>query len=77
LPPHPTAQAFASDAVVNWLLPQRTRRVARRQLMSTLELRTYVLPGRARVSRAQRALEEHHPAEPHHYIRWVGVRPGL
>ena len=30
-----------------------------------------------RVSRAQRALEEHHPTEPHYYIRWIGVRPGL
>jgi ribosomal protein S18 acetylase RimI-like enzyme len=38
------AQAFASDAVVNWILPQRTRRVARRELMFTLELQTYVLP---------------------------------
>lgn len=118
------AQAFASDAVVSWLLPQRTRRVARRELMFTLELRTYVLPqdglvftaddGRGRLaggclalppdrwqmpravdgrtavrwlralgtrlpraSRVQRAMEEHHPTEPHYYIRWVGVRPGL
>jgi RimJ/RimL family protein N-acetyltransferase len=22
-------------------------------------------------------MEEHHPAEAHYYIRWVGVRPGL
>jgi ribosomal protein S18 acetylase RimI-like enzyme len=118
------AQAFASDVVMNWLLPQRTRRVARRELMFALELQTYVLPqdglvfiagdgrgglaggclalppdrwqmpkavdGRTavrwlralgmqlpRVSRVQRAMEEHHPAEPHYYIRWVGVRPGL
>jgi RimJ/RimL family protein N-acetyltransferase len=118
------AQAFASDPVMNWLLPQRTRRVARRELMFKLELRTYVLPqdglvltaddgrgglaggclalppdrwqmpravdGRTavqwlralgrqlpRVSRVQRAMEEEHPAEPHYYIRWVGVRPGL
>lgn len=118
------AQAFAGDAVVNWLLPQRTRQVARRELMFTLELQTYVLPqdglvftaddgrgglaggclalppdrwqmptavdGRTavrwlralgmrlpRASRVQRAMEEHHPAEPHYYIRWIGVRPGL
>lgn len=118
------AQAFASDAVVNWLLPQRTRQAARRELMFTLELQTYVLPqdglvftadndhggliggclalppdrwqmpkavdGRTamrwlqalgtrlpRASRAERALEEHHLTEPHYYIRWIGVRPGL
>jgi RimJ/RimL family protein N-acetyltransferase len=118
------AQAFASDVVMNWLLPQRTRRVARRALMFALELQTYVLPqdglvltadggrdglvggclalppdrwqmpravdGRTavrwlralgmqlpRVSRVQRALEEHHPTEPHYYLRWVGVRSGL
>ena len=118
------AQAFASDPVMNWLLPQRTRRTARRELMFTLELEAYVLPqgglvltaddgrgglaggclalpphrwrmpkamdGRtaarwlralgtrlSRASRAQRAMEEHHPAEPHYYIRWVGVRPAL
>jgi ribosomal protein S18 acetylase RimI-like enzyme len=118
------AQAFASDAVVNWLLPQRTQRISRRELMFTLELQTYVLPqdgvvftaddgrgglaggclalppgrwqmpravdGRTalqwlralgtllpRVSRVQRAMEDHHPTEPHYYIRWVGVRPWL
>jgi GNAT superfamily N-acetyltransferase len=118
------AQAFTSDAVMNWLLPQRTRRIARRELMFTLELQTYALPrdglvctaddghgglaggcialppdqwrlpmtvdGRTavrwlralgtqlpRVARVQRAMEAHHPAEPHYYIRWVGVRPGL
>lgn len=38
------AQAFARDAVMNWLLPQRTRRVVRRELMFALELQTYVLP---------------------------------
>ena len=38
------AQALASDAVVNWILPQRTWRVARRELMFMLELQTYVLP---------------------------------
>ncbi len=38
------ARAFADDAVMNWLLPQRTRRVARRELMFRLELQTYVLP---------------------------------
>ena len=38
------AQAFADEAVVNWLMPQRTRRVARRELMFMLELQTYVLP---------------------------------
>jgi ribosomal protein S18 acetylase RimI-like enzyme len=43
------AQAFASEALMNWLLPQRTRR----------------------------AMYEHHPTEPHYYIRCVGVRPGL
>jgi ribosomal protein S18 acetylase RimI-like enzyme len=118
------AQAFAGDAVMNWLLPQRTRRVGRRELMFTLELQTYVLPqdglvftaddgrgglaggclalppdrwqaptavdGRTavrwlrtlgmrlpRAGRVQRAMEEHHPTEPHYYIRWIGVRPGL
>jgi GNAT superfamily N-acetyltransferase len=118
------ARAFASDPVMSWLLPQRTRRVSRRELMFTLELLTYVLPqdglvftadngrgglaggclalppdrwqfpraadGRTavrwlraagtrlpRVSRAQRAMEERHLTEPHYYIRWVGVEPGL
>src|SRR5690349_21017521 len=27
--------------------------------------------------RLQRTIREHHPTEPHYYIRWVGVRPGL
>jgi RimJ/RimL family protein N-acetyltransferase len=118
------AQAFTTDPIVNWLLPQRARRVARRELMFTLELQTYVLPqdglvftaddgagalaggclalppdqwqmpravdGRTavrwlraygrnlrRASRLQRGMEEHHPAEPAYYIRWIGVRPGL
>ena len=118
------AQAFASEALMNWLLPQRTRRIARRELMFTLELQTYVLPqdglvftaddgrgglvggcaalppdrwqapqavdGRTavrwlrtlgrqlpRAIRVQRAMQEHHPTEPHYYIRCVGVRPGL
>lgn len=117
------AQAFVADAVMNWLLPQRTRRVARRELWFRLELQTYVLPqdglvftaddgnglvggclvlppdrwrmptavdGRTavrwlrafgvqlpRASRIQRALQEHHPIEPHYYIRAVGIRPGL
>ncbi len=38
------AQAFASEPLMNWLLPQRTRRIARRELMFALELQTYVLP---------------------------------
>jgi ribosomal protein S18 acetylase RimI-like enzyme len=119
------AQAFATDPVMDWLLPQRTRRAARRELMFTLELQTYVLPqqglvftaddGRSgplvggclvlppgrwhmpaaadgrtalrwlrafgmqlpRAIRTQRTLQEHHPAEPHYYIRSVGVRPEL
>lgn len=118
------AQAFVSDPVVEFLLPQRTRQAARRELMFTLEMQTYVLPqgglmftaddgagglaggclalppdgwrmprtadGRTavrwllalgmqfpRVTRVQWAMEEHHPAEPHYYIRWIGVRPGL
>lgn len=118
------AQAFANDPVMNWLMPQRSRRRARRELMFTLELQTYVLPqqglmftaddpggglaggclvlppgrwrmpetvnGRTamrwlqtfgtqlpRASRTQRTLEEHHPAEPHYYIRSIGVRPAL
>jgi RimJ/RimL family protein N-acetyltransferase len=118
------AQAFVSDPVMNWLLPQPTRRVARRELMFTLELQTYVLPqgglvstaddgrgglaggcialppdrwqmpravdGRTavrwlralgmrfqRVIRVQWAMEEDHPAEPHYYVRWIGVRPEL
>ncbi|NUR61520.1 MAG: GNAT family N-acetyltransferase [Catenulispora sp.] len=134
------AQVFASDTVVSWLLPQRTRRTARRKQMFRLELQTYVLPqdglvftadaghdgladaghdgladaghdglagacvalppdqwqmpkamdGRTaarwlwalgtrlpRSIRAQRAAEEHHPTEPHYYIRWIGVRSGL
>lgn len=119
------AQAFIADAVMNWLLPQRTRRVARRELMFTLELQTYVLPqdglvvtaddsggdglvggclvlppdrwqmptavdGRTaarwfrafgmqlpRAIRIQKAMQDHHPTEPHYYIRSIGVRPGL
>ncbi len=38
------ADAFVDDAVVNWLVPQRTRRVARRRQMFALELQTWVLP---------------------------------
>lgn len=38
------AQAFLADAVISSLLPQRTRRIARRELMFRLELQTYVLP---------------------------------
>ena len=30
-----------------------------------------------RVLHMQRAMAERHPAEPHYYVRWVGVRPGL
>ena len=119
------AQAFADDPVMNWLLPQRTRRVARRELWFRLELQTYVLPqdglaftaadGRSsglvggclvlppdrwqmpnavdgrtalrwlqafgrqlpRAIHVQRTMREHHPTEPHYYIRCVGVRPGL
>jgi ribosomal protein S18 acetylase RimI-like enzyme len=37
------AEAFADEALMNWMLPQRTRRLARRELMFTLELETYVL----------------------------------
>jgi ribosomal protein S18 acetylase RimI-like enzyme len=119
------AQAFLADAVIGWMLPQRTRPVARRELMVRLELQTYVFPqdglvftgdddradgligaclvlppdrwqipsavdGRTaarwlrafglqlpRTIRFQKALQEHHTTEPHYYIRWVGVRPGL
>ncbi len=119
------AQAFVDDVVINSLLPQRTRRVARRELMFRLELQTYVLPqdglaftaaddrgsglvggclvlppdrwempktvdGRTavrwlqafgmqlpRAIRVQKAMHEHHLTEPHSYIRWIGVRPGL
>jgi GNAT superfamily N-acetyltransferase len=28
-----------------------------------------------RAIRAQRAMEEHHPAQEHYYLRWVAVRP--
>lgn len=28
-----------------------------------------------RAIRAQRVMEEHHPPEPHYYIRWLAVRP--
>jgi hypothetical protein len=37
------AQAFVDEPLVKWLLPQRTRRIARRELLFTLELQTYVL----------------------------------
>jgi GNAT superfamily N-acetyltransferase len=37
------AQAFLTDPMINWMLPQRTRRVARREQMLRLELQTYVL----------------------------------
>jgi GNAT superfamily N-acetyltransferase len=30
-----------------------------------------------RVIQMQRAMAERHPAEPHYYVRWVGIRPGL
>lgn len=119
------AQAFEAEALTHWLLPQRTRRTARRELMFALELQTYVLPqdglvftaddGRSgglvgaiavlppgrwrmpatvdgrtavrwlrafgmhlpRAIRTMHALEEHHPAEPHYYVRSIGVRPAL
>jgi RimJ/RimL family protein N-acetyltransferase len=119
------AQAFLADALMNWLMTQRTWRVARRELMFRLELQSYVLPqdglaftagdghgsglvggclvlrphrwqmpnavdgrnavrwlrafGRQlpRAIRIQKAMQEHHPIEPHYYIRSIGVRPGL
>jgi GNAT superfamily N-acetyltransferase len=37
------ARAFASEPVVNWLVPQRTRRTARRELMFTLEIEECIL----------------------------------
>ncbi|HEX3930091.1 MAG TPA: GNAT family N-acetyltransferase [Nocardioides sp.] len=30
-----------------------------------------------RAIRVQRVMEEHHPTQPHYYVRWVAVRPGL
>jgi RimJ/RimL family protein N-acetyltransferase len=30
-----------------------------------------------RAIRTQRVMAEHHPTEPHYYVRWVGIRPGL
>ncbi|MGC4109314.1 MAG: GNAT family N-acetyltransferase [Nocardioides sp.] len=121
------AQAFRDEPVTEWMLPQRTRRRARRERMFQLELRTYVFPqggvvttadaddgddgglvgacvalppdqwrmpdqvdGRTAMSffrahglklaqaiRMQRVMVEHHPTQPHYYVRWVGVRPGL
>jgi ribosomal protein S18 acetylase RimI-like enzyme len=119
------AQAVLTDAVFAWMIPQRLRRLKRRELMFRLELETYVLPqgglvhtvdnpggnglagacltlppdqwrmptavdGRTalrwlrvfgrRLSRAtsvQKAMNEHHPDEPHYYIRTIGVRPGM
>lgn len=118
------ARAFVDEPVVNWLVPHRTRRTARRELLFTLEMQTYVLPhggaayvaddagggliggclvlppggwqtplsvdGRTalrwlwalgtklpRANRFVRVAEEHHPVEPHYYVRWVGVRPHL
>lgn len=117
------ARSFATEPVVNWLVPQHARRTARRELMFRLEMQTYLLPqggaaftaddhdglvggclvlppgrwqtplsvdGRTalrwvwalgtrlpRASRFVRIAEEHHPAEPHYYVRWVGVRPHL
>lgn len=38
------ARAFATEPVVNWLVPQRIRRIDRRELMFTLEMQTYLLP---------------------------------
>jgi GNAT superfamily N-acetyltransferase len=38
------ARAFAGEPVVNWLVPQRTRRTARRELMFTLEMQQCILP---------------------------------
>jgi GNAT superfamily N-acetyltransferase len=118
------AQAFTDDSMVNWMLPQRIRRVARLELMFGVEVEAYALPqhglvvtaddGRGGLAggcvtlppggwrmpstiegrtalrwlrafgrrmpamvRLQRAMEAHHPEEPHHYVRWVGVRPGF
>jgi ribosomal protein S18 acetylase RimI-like enzyme len=117
-------QAFEGEPVTEWMLPQRTRRRARRELMFTLDLRIYVLPHGGQVTTAddgprglvgacltlppggwempkavdgrtalrffqaygfklprvlgmQRAMADRHLAEPHYYVRWVGVRPGL
>jgi ribosomal protein S18 acetylase RimI-like enzyme len=33
--------------------------------------------GLGRAIRAQRIMEQHHPDEPHYYIRWLAIRPGL
>jgi GNAT superfamily N-acetyltransferase len=30
-----------------------------------------------RAIRAQHVMEDHHPDEPHYYIRWLAIRPGL
>ncbi len=117
-------RAFEGEPVTEWMLPQRTRRRSRRELMFALDLRIFVLPhgglvttadddhrglvgacltlppgrwemptavdGRTaarffwayglkltRVIRMQRAMAERHITEPHYYVRWVGVRPGL
>jgi GNAT superfamily N-acetyltransferase len=117
-------QAFDGEPVTEWMLPQRFRRRARRELMFTLDLQLYVLPhdgqvttaddgprglvgacltlppdgwqmpktvdgrtalqlfwaygiGLKRVLHMQRAMAERHLTEPHYYVRWVGIRPGL
>jgi GNAT superfamily N-acetyltransferase len=44
--------AFDAEPVTEWMLPQRTRRWARRELMFTLDLEIYVLPRRGLVSTA-------------------------
>ncbi len=114
----------AGEPVVNWLVPQRTRRTARRELMFALEIEQCILhgggvaltaddgsgapvggclvlpPGRwqtplsmdgrtalrwlralgtklPRASSFVRALEEHHLAELHYYVRWIGITPEL
>jgi GNAT superfamily N-acetyltransferase len=118
------AQAFLGEPVTEWMMPQRTRRKTRRELLYRVELQSYVLPqeglvttaddrdgglvgaclalppgqwempqsvdGRTalrffrayglklpRAIRTQRVMAERHPAEPHYYVRWVGIRPGL
>ena len=38
------ALAFADELITNWMMPQRTRRRSRRELMFMMELTTYVLP---------------------------------
>lgn len=45
-------QAFDAEPVTEWMLPQRTRRRARRELMFTLDLEIYVLPHGGLVSSA-------------------------